>query len=192
VTDRNDLAASEDADLQTLYRSGPREQVPTRLDDIVMRSAIRDLEKSAAFGGFLHWRQPTAIAAALALTVALLFQWNDLPLLRQSPDTLSNPGSGFASEAANSPARMRKFGETATHRFLGEDTDTNSVAIPGSNDVSVESHRSDSTPCRDDQIATTDSWVECIAILREEGFAAAAKAEQVRFDRAHPGFQIAL
>ena len=137
MTDRNDLAASADQDLQTLYRTGPRERVPTHLDNIVMRSATRELEKSALFGGISQWRQPTAVGATLALAVVLLFQWNDLPLLQQNPDTLPSPESGFGFEAANSPARMRKIGETATHRFLGENTNTNSVATPGSNDVGV-------------------------------------------------------
>jgi len=189
MTDRNDITSPDDVELRTLYKSGPAQRVPTRLDDIVMRDASRELEKSAAFGGFLQWRQPAAFAATLALTVALLFQWNETPLPPQNPDSLINPESGFASEAASSPARMREIGETAKQRFLGEDPDISTATIPGSHKIAAKSRLGGSTVCRDDQIASTNSWLECIAILRQDGFAAAAKAEQVRFNRAHPDFQ---
>lgn len=181
MTDNNHDTKTDEVDLRAIYSAGSPQRVPAHLDKIVMRGARNELQENATFRGFLRWRQPLGFAITVAFACALLFQWSEFALIEQGGEAAPVPESGFATEAANSPARIREIGQTATHRFLGEDQVV---------DAGTESLQGDVPVCRDDQIKTPESWLDCIAILRESGFAQQATMESKKFQLAHPDIRI--
>ena len=140
MTDNDDFTSSTDnEELHATYRSGPQERVPPHLDEAVMRTASIEAQKDTAFRWFIPWRRPVAFIATAGLSLAIVIEMSELSVFEQSPLSASDTQQEFSKEVAESSARMRQIGETATHRALGETPDVSqlSIAAKGSRSAMV-------------------------------------------------------
>jgi len=164
--------------LRATYRYGARQQVPAHLDDAVMRDACADVQQDSGWRWFTAWRRPVAFIATAGLSLAIVLEMSELAVFERGPLAGPDIRQDFATEAAESPARIRQIGETARQRALGESSDIRQLTIaPG-----------DDPLCTDDQVKMPDSWFACIARLRANGFHREAQAELDRLLLAYPGF----
>lgn len=182
MTDNNDPAPEADNEaLRTLYRSGPQERVPPRLDQSVLRNASKETRKDTALRWFLPWRRPAVFIVTAGLSLAIVIEMSEMAVFERSPLAAGDTPQEFATEAVESLARMRQLGETARHLALGEDSAVSQFTIKAQG----------ATFCDDDQIETPESWLKCIVQLRTHGFHADADAESSRLLSAHPDFTLA-
>jgi len=181
MIDNDDFAfATDNEALRATYRFGPQEQVPRHLDEAVMRNASIEAQKDKALRWFIPWRRPIAFAVMASLSLAIVIEMSELAVFEQSPLSESDTQQEFAKEAAESSARMRQIGETATHLSLG-----------GTSDVSQpDTAAKGGTLCSDDQIKSPESWLECVVKLRADGFLPEAHAEMGRLLLAYPDFTL--
>ena len=179
MTDNDDFTSTTDnEELRATYRSGPQEQVPPHLDEAVMRSASIEAKKDTALLWFIPWRRPVAFAVMASLSLAIVIEMSELAVFEPSPLSASDTQQEFAKEVAESSARMRRIGVTATHRALGETSDVSQ------SDIAVKG----GSLCSDDQIKSPESWLECVLRLRTDGFLAEARAEMDRLLLVFPDF----
>jgi len=171
-------SATENEALRATYRYGARQQVPTHLDDAVMRNARADVRNDSGWRWFTAWRRPVAFIATAGLSLAIVLEMSELEVFEQRSIAVPELPQDFATEAAESPARIRQIGETANQRALGESADIRQLTLP----------TGDNSLCTDDQVKTPESWFACIALLRADGFHEDAQAELDRLLLAYPGF----
>lgn len=179
MTENDDsISAADNAELRAIYGSGTQERVPARLDEAVMRNASIEAKKDTAFLWFIPWRRPVAFIATAGLSLAIVIEMSELSVFEPSPLSASDTQQEFAKEIAESSVRMRRIGEIATHRALGETSDISQLSIAAKG----------RTLCSEDQVKTPESWLACILQLRTDGFQEEAHAEMDRLLLAYPDF----
>lgn len=171
-------STAENEALRATYQYGVQEPVPPHLDDAVLRNARADVRKDRGFSWFSAWRRPAAFIATVGLSLAIVIELGDLAIFEQDPLSRPDPQQDFATEAAESPARIRQIGEIANQRALGENIDIKQLIIPTGGDA----------VCNDAQIRTPDSWLACVVQLRADGFSEEARTEMGKLLLAYPGF----
>lgn len=178
IENNDSVSAVDNEELRAIYGSGTQEQVPAHLDEAVMSNARIEAQKDAAFLWFIPWRRPVAFIATAGLSLAIVLEMSELSVFEQSPLSASDIQQEFAKEVAESSARMRRIGETATHRALGGTSDASQLPIVAKG----------GTLCGEDQIKTPESWLACVIQLRTDGFQEQAHTEMDRLLLAYPGF----
>jgi len=177
MTNDVDRAAIEE-ELRNLYNSGHREQVPHRLDTMVMRAAKREVRNNNR-SWILPWRRRIAFAAMVSLSLAIVLEVSEVSVFEPNPFAMPDVEREFEAEAEQGSLQMREIGKTtAAHLSLGEDS------------ASRRSVGADPA-CNMEQMATPTSWLECIAQLRAGGFGADADAELQKLQLTFPDFSLA-
>ena len=200
-----------DEELIKSYRSIADEEVPSHLDQIVLKIASLDARNNSFFNWFLPWMRPATFVATAGLSLAVLIELSEISFFEWD-SSLPSAGESQAEDNSNNvstttePARLRAAGTAelansgTLQKFESEATESSSRMQEIGQTAkhrSLGSERSIgfspsqvSNACKDADTKSIDAWLECIAKLKADGLAGEADIEIKRLLLAHPDFSL--
>jgi len=210
--DRNQSDATTDTFVSQAYRDLANERTPEHLDRTVLRAAAK--EARPRYSKFIAWTRPTAWAATVMLSVALVLEVTNAP----SPGVASFDETISASEVRSPEAdakddrpvdsieesvvpaseRVKKQRNDMRQKATAEpETEPQQPAGPAVMEQELAAGRSlaaadaFSAPvadCDEDAVATPQTWFECIVALENAGRDEAAREQRALLAEAFPDF----
>jgi hypothetical protein len=214
--DRNQSDATTDTFVSQAYRDLANERTPEHLDRTVLRAAAK--EARPRYSKFIAWTRPTAWAATVMLSVALVLEVTNAP----SPGVASIDETISASEVRSPeadadakddrpvdsieesvvPASERRKKQRNDMRqkataIAEQEIEPQQPAGPAVMEQEFEAGRSlaaadaFSAPvadCDEDAVATPQTWFECIVALENAGWDEAALKQRALLAEAFPDF----
>ena len=189
MTNNGDKLANEehDPEVSAQYRALAKETTPKALDRMVLRSARKAVDNSKSTGWGTSWYRPATFLATLGLSLALLLEISDFQVFDPPSDVTLQPGANVFQDAADNAARsVRDVDATADESLQLSSGGTNEPdAITSTRPTSTAT---DGQHCSDEQLASPESWWQCIQELRETGLQAAAAAELANLHKTFPQY----
>lgn len=195
VTDKhgNRLAEEVDPTLSGQYRRLADESVPGALDRAVLRTARNEARKNTTAGWQPAWFRPATTIAMIALSLALILEFNDANILTPPFLTgdqtlpLENPANVFRDAADVAAEQIREAEAAASSEMQNPGSDAESTVatdpVIGETTLLPVDLR-----CSADQRATMATWWQCIESLESRGASTAAERELRALVTAFPGF----
>lgn len=181
-----------DEQLIARYRSVSHERVPPSLDRTVLRAASRNGGAGRMSGWLARWIKPAGYVAMVALSLAVVLEFNEVGILSspyQTDERLPG-GSENAFESAGHSAIEQIRDATNSANNAMQD----SVSLPdmpvnaAAGDDPGTTLLPDSERCDPQQRTSVATWWQCIQSLESKGASAAAEQELTALMRAFPGF----
>lgn len=212
--DRNQSDATTDTFVSQAYRDLANERTPEHLDRTVLRAAAK--EARPRYSKFIAWTRPTAWAATVMLSVALVLEVTNAP----SPGVASFDETISASEVRSPEAdakddrpvdsieesvvpaseRVKKQRNDMRQKATAtaeQEIEPQQPAGPAVMEQELAAGRSlaaagaFSAPvadCDEDAVATPQTWFECIVALENAGRDEAAREQRALLAEAFPDF----
>jgi len=212
--DRNQSDATTDTFVSQAYRDLANERTPEHLDRTVLRAAAK--EARPRYSKFIAWTRPTAWAATVMLSVALVLEVTNAP----SPGVASFDETISASEVRSPEAdakddrpvdsieesvvpaseRVKKQRNDMRQKATAtaeQEIEPQQPAGPAVMKQELAAGRSlaaagaFSAPvadCDEDAVATPQTWFECIVALENAGRDEAAREQRALLAEAFPDF----
>lgn len=193
MTNNDDMQPNleHDAEVSARYRELANEAAPQELDKIVLRAARKAASNSGSAGWGVSWYRPATFLATLGLCLALLLEIGDFQVFGPPPDLSiqqdTPPDSNVFQDAADSAARSVREVDAAADESL-QLSNGDSYEPEASIATLPASTTDGGQHCSEEQLATPETWWQCIQELREAGLHAAAEAELENLHKAFPQY----
>ena len=195
MTDDRKKARNDHVDpmVSAAYHDVANESAPGELNRTVLRASRKALGKQTGDGWQAAWFRPVAGAAVIALSLAVMLEFNEV----NNPDSSMNGGNEIIQlddstalfrEAADSAAEQLREAEATASRATQNSAPQDSPATsPGAN---VDQNRLQVIDggCDETQRATVTTWWECIESLENRGATALAEQELTALLGSYPAF----
>jgi hypothetical protein len=180
-----------DPEVSAQYGELAKEAAPKELDKIVLRAARKAASKSRSASWGVSWYRPATFVATLGLCLALLLEIGDFQVFGPPPDLSiqqdTPPDSNVFQNAADSAARSVREVDAAADESL-QLSNGDSYNPEASIDTLPASTTDGGQQCNKEQLATPETWWQCIQELREAGLHAAAESELENLHKAFPQY----
>jgi hypothetical protein len=212
--DRNQSDATTDTFVSQAYRDLANERTPEHLDRTVLRAAAK--EARPRYSKFIAWTRPTAWAATVMLSVALVLEVTNAP----SPGVASFDETISASEVRSPEAdakddrpvdSIEESVVPASERVKKQRNDMRQKATAtaeqeiepqqpagpavmeqelaaGRSLAAADAFSAPVADCDEDAVATPQTWFECIVALENAGRDEAAREQRALLAEAFPDF----
>ncbi len=171
----SDFSSDSDKEVSAMYRASSTESPPRWLDDNVLRQAAAAARASRPGRLFFSFRRPLTFVAVLALSLAMVLQFDEELILGNSDlDQMQDQ-----TEAAMDQSKSR--------RPIGSAPPAIGSAPPAIGGTAAI-RRPNARHCENTEEKTADAWWECILQLELDGRADDASAERELMMRAFPDF----
>ncbi|RLA23866.1 MAG: hypothetical protein DRQ63_11360 [Gammaproteobacteria bacterium] len=193
MTNNDDMQPDleHDAEVSARYRELANEAAPKELDKIVLRAARKAASKSGSAGWGVSWYRPVTFVATLGLCLALLLEIGDFRVFGPPPDLSMQQDtptdSNVFQDAADSAARSVREVDAAADESL-QLSNGDSYEPEASIATLPASTTDDGQHCSKEQLATPETWWQCIQELQEAGLHAAAESELENLHKAFPQY----
>lgn len=196
MTDESDDSRAVDEEITKAYRNLATERVPATVNESVMRRARAVQDRG--YARLTYWLRPLAWAATIGLSLAVVLQLADIPD-PESAAPVPRPGSAqsLPEDKAESPPLENRAASTArasdpaqTREALMRVKDsTVPQAVPARSQKFVASEIAEASTCTAEQVASPETWLDCILALEDDDRQEAAASERRRLAATFPEFQ---
>jgi len=197
MTDEQNNSASgdeRDALVTKAYREVANEQAPSHLDKAVLDAAAKAARPR--YSRLTAWTRPAAWAATIMLSVALVLELSQTPVI-QAPEieALAPEMDADLLQRAEDMARVREGENEQPAQPVPQPKER--VASPDASfAISTKSElqsnvatADDSAPCDAQATAEPESWLACIVELEEAGLTDLAREQRTLLAEAFPDFR---
>ena len=195
MTDKHEKSRDEGVDpmVSAEYHHHANESAPGELNRAVLHASRKALRNRANFGWQSAWFRPVAGVAVVALSLAMMLEFNDA----------NNPDSPFAGgneiiqldnspdvfrEAADSAAEQLREAEVAASRASQNSASDEPPAMGSGANFDQTTLLPIDGGCNEAQRSTTTTWWQCIESLESRGASALAEQELAALLGSYPAF----
>lgn len=182
-----------DSVVSNAYHDVANEAAPGELNRAVLRASRKALGKRTGPGWQATWFRPVASAAVIALSLAVMLEFNDA----SNPDSPINGGNEVIRlddsadvfrEAADSAAEQLREAEATARSATQNSAPDDSPAMGAGAQVNESLLQPIDGGCDEAQRATMSTWWECIESLENRGASALAEQELTALLGSYPAF----